>query len=321
MGDELIDLQCGVLTRKQAQNLGISDAVIQERIAYAEWQRLYWGVYATFPGKVPRMSRLWAAVLRAGPGAALSHTTAAELYGLADETPGPIHITVPRDRRVVRERDLVIHVSAYAEPAVDPAARPSRIRVEHTVLDLVAQAERLGDALGWVTRACGNRLTTAERLRAALGERTRLRWRHELEAALSDVGAGAQSVLELGYLRRCERAHGLPPARRQERVIREGRSQYRDVEYAEFGVIVELDGVIVHTDETRPRDRRRDNLNTIEAAATLRYGWSDVYDSPCKVTEQVHSALANRGWAGTPYACGAPSCPFPRSRPSPEPQP
>lgn len=311
MDEELIDRQCGVLTRKQARKLELSDAMIQERIAHQEWQRLYWGVYATFPGEVPRMSRLWAAVLRAGPGAVLSHATAAELHGLADEGPGPINLTIPRDRRVVKERDLAIHVSAYAEAAADPVALPSRTKVEHTVIDLASGADRLGDALGWITRACGGRLTTPARLRAVLKERTRTRWHHELEVALGDVAEGALSVLELAYLRRCERAHGLPRAQRQKRVIRDGRSQYRDVEYPEYGVIVELDGVVVHTDQTRPRDRRRDNLNTVEAAATLRYGWADVYDAPCHVTEQVLRLLAARGWTGSPRACERPSCPFP----------
>lgn len=311
MFDEVTRLQCGVLTRKQAQSLDISDHEMAERVSSGEWQRLYWGVYATFPGKVPRISKLWAAVLRAGPGAALSHETAAELYGLRDQAPGPIHVSIPRNRRVVTERDLKIHVTAYAELAVDPVALPKRIRVEDTVLDLVMEAERLGDALAWITRACAARLTTPSRLRAALEGRPRQRWRPELESAFADAGKGAHSLLELRYLRWCERSHGLPRAERQSHVTRDGRSQYRDVEYAEFGVIVELDGLIAHTDETRPRDRRRDNLNTIDAAATLRYGWTEVYDSPCEVTRQVSLLLVKRGWTGTPHACGRPSCPFP----------
>ena len=41
------------------------------------WQRLQRGVYATFSGEPTRQTALWAALLRAGPGAVLSHQTAA----------------------------------------------------------------------------------------------------------------------------------------------------------------------------------------------------------------------------------------------------
>jgi hypothetical protein len=45
------------------------------------WRRLHPGVYAAFSGQPGRDPVLWAAVLRAGPRAILSHETAAELHG------------------------------------------------------------------------------------------------------------------------------------------------------------------------------------------------------------------------------------------------
>lgn len=71
-----------------------------------------------------------------------------------------------------------------------PALLPPRTRVEETVLDLVDAALTLDDALGWIARACGRRLTTAGRLREAASERPRLRWRREVAAGLSDVREG-----------------------------------------------------------------------------------------------------------------------------------
>ena len=58
---------------------------IQWRISSGTWQRLYPAVYATFTGKLSREGRLWAAVLTAGPGAVLSHETAAEIHRLTDK--------------------------------------------------------------------------------------------------------------------------------------------------------------------------------------------------------------------------------------------
>ena len=59
-----------------------------------------------------------------------------------------------------------------------------------------------------VTRACQRRLTTPERLVVAMSARKKIRWRAPLEAMVADVAQGAQSPLELEYLRRVERAHG-----------------------------------------------------------------------------------------------------------------
>ena len=51
------------------------------------------GVYADFTGAPTREAQLWAALLRAGPGAVLSHWTAAERHGLAGQAQcgGPPH--------------------------------------------------------------------------------------------------------------------------------------------------------------------------------------------------------------------------------------
>ena len=48
------------------------------------------------------------------------------------------------------------------------------------MLDLAAAAAQLDDAIGWVTRALGRKLTTQAELRTALALRRRIRWRTEL---------------------------------------------------------------------------------------------------------------------------------------------
>src|SRR5262245_34616095 len=79
---ELLAVQCGVISRWQALHLGTSEAVIGGRLRLGAWQQLHAGVYATFTGEPSRLALLWAAVLRSGPGAALSHPSAAELFQL-----------------------------------------------------------------------------------------------------------------------------------------------------------------------------------------------------------------------------------------------
>src|SRR5690349_8703684 len=74
--------QSGAVSRQQLLRAGIASKLINARLKRRRWQQLHWGVYAVFTGPVPRQTELWAVLLRAGPGAALSHLTAAELHGL-----------------------------------------------------------------------------------------------------------------------------------------------------------------------------------------------------------------------------------------------
>lgn len=70
--DELLARQAGVFARWQVSasvpELGLTAASLRS----GRFQRLYTGVYAAFTGLPRRKAQLWAAVLRAGPGAVLS---------------------------------------------------------------------------------------------------------------------------------------------------------------------------------------------------------------------------------------------------------
>ena len=149
----------------------------------------------------------------AGPAAALSHRTAAELHKLADEPSRLVHVTVPAWQRVEPISGVIIHHSRAFGTIVHPTASPPRTRVEHTVLDLSESCASFDDAFTWLCRAVGRGLTTPELLRAAMAERSRLRWRADLVNALADISAGVLSLLERRYVCDVEQPHGLPAAR------------------------------------------------------------------------------------------------------------
>jgi very-short-patch-repair endonuclease len=237
----------------------------------------------------------------------LSHQTAAELARLTDGPSGALHLTLPASRRLRPVPGLVIHRSIYASRIRHPTLLPPRTRVEDTVLDLVDVSATFDDACGWVTRACGRGLTTQERLRAAMAARGRLRWRQSLSVVLADAADGVHSVLEFRYYRDVERAHRLPPAVRQARVVRGRRTQYRDALYARYRVVVELDGRLAHPGDARWRDIRRDNAAAADGGITLRYGWTEVTANPCRTAGELARVLVQRGWAGLPQLCSA-SC-------------
>jgi hypothetical protein len=305
---ELAERQNGVISRTQALSSGLSKDLIATRLDQGRWQRVHTGIYAAHSGSLDRKATLWAAVLRSGPGAALSHHTAAELDRLADRQSTFIHVTIPTSRRVMPIRGVVLHTRVDAERATHPSRVPHRLRLEETVFDLADTCDNAADAIAWVTSALGRRLTTQDRLLATLSSRARVRWRDELARVLSPDLAGIHSVLEYRYVRDVERPHALPKGQRQAVAVLGTRRAYRDVLYKDFGLIVELDGRAAHPDDRRWLDISRDNAAAATGHITLRYGHIDLTQRPCLVAAQVADVLRLRGWQQAPRRCSA-SCP------------
>jgi len=299
--EQIAAAQAGILARRQALAAGVSPDTIKARMTSGRWQRVYPGVLATFSGPVSRSALMRAAVLACGPDAVLSHESAAELTGLIGQDDRLVHVSVPLHRQVRPRPGIVVHRSMYVR--AHPALEPPRTRIEDTVVDLTQSASALESATGWLIRAVGARLTTPARLLEVIHSRTRIRWRREMVTALADAAQGTHSMLELRYLRTVERAHGLPPGTRQHR---RGR-WYDDVDYADFGVTVELDGRAAHPAELAFRDHRRDNAAVLVGSRVLRYGHADVARQPCMIAAEVAAVLRAAGWRGQPRACG-PRC-------------
>jgi hypothetical protein len=304
---DIAALQDGVLTAGQLVLAGISNETLCSRVRLGHWQRLYRGVYATFSGELSREAQLWAAVLACGDGAMLSHQTAAEAAKLTEQQSELIHVTVPTARRVAAKPGLVIHRSARAHEALHPAHLPPRTRVEETVLDLVSAARTADDAVHWLTRALGRRATTQDKLRQALGQRAKTRWRPLLTELLSPDADGIQSVLEYRYHHHVERPHGLPAGSRQARYRANGRSGYRDRVYDTYATVIELDGRLAHPAHQRWLDIHRDNAAASAGLTTLRYGWLDITEHPCHAAGEILQALMTRGYTGG-QPC-SPACP------------
>ena len=239
-------------------------------------------------------------MLRVGPGATLSHETAAEIHGLIDKPIGPIHISVPAERHPGRRRKIrgvVIHRSRCLVAEWQPPWQLPRTTVEDTVLDLVAAARTFDDAYGWISRAVGRRLASPQSLRKALTQRSRMRWRAWLTAALEDAADGVHSPLERNYVYGVERAHGLPTARRQAKRRHGSGTRYLDNMYEDYSLCVELDGFAAHPAEGRWRDTHRDNANRLQGVETLRYGWPDTTENRCRTAAEIagHGRRAGRG--------------------------
>jgi Transcriptional regulator, AbiEi antitoxin len=311
---ELIARQDGVIARSQALEFGLSADAVRNRVRAGEWQRIQHGVYAAFSGEVTRESQLWAALLRAGSAAVLSHQTAAELYGLLKRPSALIHVTVPNTSNpgeTGRIPGVIVHRSRILDRTRHPVLLPPRTRIEDTVLDLIEGMDDPAVRYDLICQAVGGQLTTAARLRLALKRRRRFRDREEAESALADAGQGALSNLERWYLRGVERRHKFPVATRQARVSVGGQSIYLDNLYEEYLVCVELDGTAAHPASEQWRDKRRDRRNlAAEKIVTMRFGYSDLRteQAQCRTAGEVVRVLRDRG-PRTGVSCRLPGCP------------
>ena len=305
-----LEVQAAAIARRQGAGIGIHPETMRTRVRSGRWQRLQRGVYAAFSGDPARETVLWAALLRAGPGAVLSHQTAAERHGLTDEPSQVITITVPASRSPARVKipGVIVHRSDAILRTAHPAMVPPCTRVEDTVLDLIQVAPTFDDAYAWICRAIGRRRTTADRIRLAMDARKKMRWRREAAVALGFADEGALSLLEYRYVHRVERPHGLPSALRQVRIRQRTGNRYLDNLYEPHGVCTEIDGTAAHPADEQWRDKRRDNANAVQGIVTLRFGLLDLGDRSCETAASVATVLRLRGWTGTPHPCFRPGC-------------
>src|SRR4051794_31535757 len=112
----------GIVDRGDLSALGFTDAAIARRIAARHLRRLYPGVYLVGP-VLTREGRYLAAVRACGPGAVLSHRSAAELWGLRPDASSRFDVTVPFTSGVRSTTRIRVH----------RARRP----VEQTVRDAI----------------------------------------------------------------------------------------------------------------------------------------------------------------------------------------
>jgi hypothetical protein len=305
--ETLLAQQDGVISRRQLTEAGVGEAEIKRRLRRREWARVFPGVFVNHTGPLTWRQRAWAAVLFHWP-AALAGSSALHAAGVRGHEPrpgSPIEICVDRDRSVRRHVGIHVRQIVRFESVCQMQTSPPRERVEHAFIDVASKRHRLEGSIAVLADAVQCGATTAKRLVAALGERPRIRHRAMMLAVLADVRVGVRSVLEYRYLTWVERAHGLPRAQRQRSVSVENGSTCRDVDYVDYGVVVELDGRIGHNGaQNQWDDIDRDVSAAMAGEMTVRAGWRQVLN-PCRLARAVATILQARGWSGDIRPCGA----------------
>lgn len=305
---ELLELQSGVISRRQVHDAGLGDHDIRRYLRRREWAPVHDGVYVEHTGPLTWVQRAWAAVLFAWPACLCldSALRAAGGPGRRDhDDDGPIHVAVESSRRVRAPSGVVVHRLRGLEQKSLWNTCPPRLRIEEAALDVAARTTSDFDAISTLADFVQSRQTTAARLLRALRGRARIARREFLEEVLIDVGEGACSALEHAYLTRVERAHGLPAANRQLRASARN-PVYRDVLYRDQGLVVELDGRLFH-DNARARDRDldRDLDAAVDGLSGVRIGWGQAVGQPCATAVRIGRILNRLGWTGEVVPCPA----------------
>lgn len=281
----------GVITRARALRLGMTPAMVSNRVESGEWIVAHRGVYLDAAStRTPRQALL-AAIAAGGPGTVASHWSAAWLLGLRAEPPSRPWILVPAQRRtrlggvtVVRSRDIGRTESHHGLPCTDPM---------RTILDCAAVGPSAALAQ-LVDAALANHCVTLAILqRAARPEPSaRTPGRRALRQCLQQrgmIGAPTPSVLE-SKMARLLHAHGLPAPAAE--VVTGPRGEYRlDYAYPELLFAVEVDGYAWHSSpEQLASDARRRNTLARRGWTVLVFTWLDLSRRPGEVAAEITDA-------------------------------
>ena len=131
------------MSRPQLAALGFSRDEIARRVSSARLIRVHRGVYAVGHEALSDRARMIAGLLAAGPGATLSHSTAAALWKLTPSMPQFVEVTLTQ--RVPRTRsDLRVHQAKHLDATTHqrlPVTTP--LQTLHDLKDDRAWAEAL----------------------------------------------------------------------------------------------------------------------------------------------------------------------------------
>jgi hypothetical protein len=282
--------QHGVVAHSQLVAAGLTSSTIGRWTKAGHLHRLHRGVYAVGHRNLTRHGLWMAAVLAAGPGAALSHGAAAKHTGLDRSTRlGAIHLSVPR--QVKRSpRGLIVHRPRSLEP-VDltrrfgiPVTTPTR-----TIHDLApslspAELRRLFERSEYLDVLDRPRLNA---LLAGASGRCGLGTLRELLAYEPLPLAAVRSGLERIVLSAC-RTHSLPLP-----VVNVPVLDYEvDFLWPSARFVVEADGG-QHRGERRERDNLRDVTLARVGYLVRRYTEAALAD-PGAVAAEIVAIVAER---------------------------
>ena len=256
--------QHGAVSTAQLNAVGLGRNAIASRAERGWLKRAHRGVYIVGALETD-LTAPAAALLAAGKDAALSHRTAAVVWGLLARRPAdPIDVTL-FNARGAKRRGVHYHHHPEIEPADLRQRHGLRLTAPaRTALDLAATTPReLDEALN---EARILRLVTPRELAALLDRCPRHRGARALREAVAEGPDLTRSEAERRLLALI-RAAGLPTPRTNARVA----GYEVDMHWPAHNLVVEFDGWAYHSSRAAfERDRRRDADLQLAGLTVLR---------------------------------------------------
>jgi hypothetical protein len=247
-------------------------------------------VYALGVAAPSALADLWTAVLYAGPGALLSHDTAAHLRGYISFAPRRVHVSTARNVQGqpgmevhANRRRLPRHLLAVGLPVTDRPQTMLDLCARHGNSRIVRRALAQLDFRGEydpaeLLAATGRGVPGSAALRAAMLEHnpSLARLNGPLEEDLYALLL-AWGLDPLPDLLNVEIAPGLRP----------------DACFSKYGVAIETDGRANHSsDAQRIRDLGGEIAYRQLGIVLLRYDWAQIHTDPAAVYDDILRALA-----------------------------
>jgi hypothetical protein len=270
---------------------GLTADQIDGRVRRGRLHRVHRGIYAVGHPLLSAQGRWLAAVLACGASAALSHRSAAALWGILPRSGRAIEVTRASGWRA--PAGVAIHRSPLPDDEIGVIDGIPTTGLAWTFLDLAAveprhrvenalnEAEVLGltDSLSIpaLLERYPRRPGTAM-LRDLMADDAVVRGitRQELERRFAELLAGTD----------------LPRPRRNADLAVRGRFFEVDCLWAEPRVVVELDGRAAHgTRRAFERDRERDRLLQAEGWRVVRITWRQMRDDSAAVLDDLRGML------------------------------
>lgn len=291
--------QHGVVTRAQLLDSGMTPRMVQTRLTRGRLRALHRGVYLLghLRGELePERAREMAAVLACGPGAVVSHRSAAFLWELLSRPSA----AADRDvdiwvRAGARRRRAGIRAHRPRHLAADEVTRLQGIAVtapDRTLRDLSTEiaSRALNRA---VARAERRKLITEAQLATLVARQKGRPGAPVLRAAMGDEGAPVltRSEAEERFLALVQRGRLAAP---ESNVVVAGHEV--DFLWRPERLAVEVDGFGFHgSRRSFENDRRRDMDLAGAGFHVIRVTWRQIVREPEPTLVRLSQALARRG--------------------------
>jgi hypothetical protein len=286
---ERVERQWGVASRAQLRAAGLAPTTVDYWVRAGRLRVLHRGVYAAGGSALRVEGRRLAAVLACGPGAVLSHRSAAAHWELLPTSQERVDVTAPRSREGIPGIRLHTSRSLDAQDTTHHEGIPITT-ISRTLLDLAAttRADQLENALA---QAMHLQLYDQRAIDDVIARSNGHRGTNVLKQATRQDPQITKSMWEIRMLGLIRGAHLPEPICNKALHVPDHGECQPDFYWPAYNLIVETDGWEAHRTLAAFRsDRAKDAALTAAGYKVLRFTW-DVEDAT--ILRRLRSLLQN----------------------------